>query len=149
MNGLVDLERRGLIARISYNRRRVSDLMRIASRDLEVARSLADESTDWSYSIAYNSMLQSARALMFSRGYRPTGQAPHLTVVSFLRSSFDKELGQLITELDRMRKKRHVSVYDTAGAISQSEMRHALKVADEFHEKVRNLFQLGASHSRS
>ncbi len=143
MSGLSDLERRGLVSRISYSRRRVEDLMRIAARDLDVARSLADESMDWSYSIAYNSMLQSARALMFSRGYRPTGQTPHLAVVSFLRNSFNKELGHLITEFDRIRKKRHISVYDTAGAISQSEMQHALKVASELYEKARSLLEAG------
>ncbi len=139
MSGLADLERRGLIARISYSRKRVRDFIGIASRDLEVARSLVDESADWSHSIAYNSMLQSSRALMFSRGYRPTGQASHLAVIMFLRNSFAKELGPLVTELDRVRKKRHVSVYDTAGSVSQLEARHALEAADELLKKVKSL----------
>jgi len=38
-----------------------------------------------------------------------------------------------------MRKKRHVSVYDTAGTISESEVEYALKVSTRFHERARNL----------
>ncbi len=116
-----DLERKGLVTRISVDRKRVKDLLRLAARDLRVARSLNRESPDWAYSIAYNSMLQSARALMFSRGYRPTGNTPHFAVIAFLRSTFSQQLGTLIGELDRMRKKRHISVYDTAGTISEGK----------------------------
>lgn len=101
MTVLADLERKGLITRISINSRRVKDLLRLAARDLRVARTLSRESPDWAYSIAYNSMLQSARALMFSRGYRPTGTAPHFAVVAFLRSAYSQQLGTLIGELDR------------------------------------------------
>ena len=123
MTVLAELERKGLITRISTNSRRVKDLLRLAARDLRVARTLNRESPDWAYSIAYNRMLQSARALMFSRGYRPTGTTSHFAVIAFLRSAYSQQLGTLIGELDRMRKKRHVSVYDTAGTISDREMR--------------------------
>ncbi len=79
---------------------------------------------------------------MFSKGYRPSGGSPHVSVVTFLRHYFARELGQLITEFDRIRKKRHVSVYDTAGTISRIEMEHALKVAAEFYEKVRVILRI-------
>jgi len=136
---LAELERKGLITRISTNSRRVKDLLRLAARDLRVARTLNRESPDWAYSIAYNRMLQSARALMFSRGYRPTGTTSHFAVIAFLRSAYSQQLGTLIGELDRMRKKRHVSVYDTAGTISESEAEYALKVSSRFHERAKNL----------
>ncbi|HZY93715.1 MAG TPA: hypothetical protein VFE98_02510, partial [Candidatus Bathyarchaeia archaeon] len=96
---------------ISYSRKRVSDLMRIAARDLDVARHVMDESMDWSYSIAYNSMLQSSRALMFARGFRPSGERSHLAVVMFLRASFSKQLGP-VNRRTRPNKKEtsHLSI---------------------------------------
>ncbi len=76
---------------------------------------------------------------MFSRGYRPTGNTPHFAVVAFLRSTLLQQLGTLIGELDRMRKKRHISVYDIAGTISEGEVEHALKVSTLFHERAKNI----------
>ncbi len=77
---------------------------------------------------------------MFSKGYRTTTQTPHLAVILFLRTTFSKQLGILIDELDRMRRKRHVTIYDISGGVSDSEVEHALEAAEQFLDRVRTIF---------
>lgn len=62
---------------------------------------------DWTYSIAYNAILQAGRALMFAKGYRPDGANQHISVVKFAELFLD-ESDALV--FDRMRRKRHSSV---------------------------------------
>ncbi len=60
----------------------ISDRLGLAKRDIETARSLTN--ADWAYNIAYNAMLQAARALMFAEAYRTAGgEGQHRTVVQF------------------------------------------------------------------
>ncbi|MBU4491120.1 MAG: HEPN domain-containing protein [Euryarchaeota archaeon] len=64
-----ELERAGIIKRLPIDEKKVSDALDLAKRDLKAARNMMGENCDWAFSIAYNSMLQSARALMFSKGW--------------------------------------------------------------------------------
>lgn len=131
-----DLEREGLISKISVNNKRVNECLVIAERDLKTAISLSDNS-DWAFSIAYNSMLQSARALMFSFGFRPKGQAKHISTVRFAEAVLGKKAKEIIIILDRMRRKRHKVVYDTSGLISQLEANKAITNADKFFKLIK------------
>jgi hypothetical protein len=76
----VELEAEGLIRKTRMDPKRVTDSLELARRDIETARSVLDHSHDWAYNIAYNAMLQSSRALMFSLGqprqYVPLPQVP-------------------------------------------------------------------------
>ena len=55
----------------------IKQLLQLAIRDLSTATRNLDEAPDWAYSIAYNSILQAGRALMFFDGYRPRGGEQH------------------------------------------------------------------------
>jgi uncharacterized protein (UPF0332 family) len=136
---LDELESRGLIKSLPVNRRRVMDSIELAERDLKTANKILGEDHDWAFSIAYNSMLQAARALMFSRGYRPSGDAPHLSVARFIETSLGRELRDVVTAFDKMRRKRHLAVYERTGAISETDARNAIRWAEEFLNEVKKI----------
>ena len=66
-----NLLKRGLIKPFDAAPSQISDRLVLARRDSETARSVAN--ADRAYNIAYNAMLQAARALMFAEGYRTAG----------------------------------------------------------------------------
>ncbi len=55
------------------NSKDINQLLQLAKRDYKTALKNLEDSPDWAYSIAYNSILQASRALMFHDGYRPRG----------------------------------------------------------------------------
>lgn len=113
-----DLEREGLIRKQPADPRAVAALLGLARRDLATSEHLLHSSNDWCYTIAYNAVLQAGRALMLSRGYRPDGPNQHISVVKFCALHLPEND---ILIFDRMRRKRHSSVYDAAGTVSDSE----------------------------
>lgn len=98
---------------------------------------------DWALAIAYNSMLQAGRALMFSKGYRPAGEYKHVGVVDFVHEVFGKEMSsRMIDVFNRARKKRHRVVYEETNIVSIDEARNAVNLAEEFIEWVRMILKL-------
>lgn len=65
------LLRSGRIRRESVSRTEVREALKLAERDLRVARKLMGEELDWGFTVAYNAVLQAGRAFMFAKGYRP------------------------------------------------------------------------------
>ncbi|WP_292410180.1 MULTISPECIES: HEPN domain-containing protein [unclassified Methanoculleus] len=133
---LEDLERQGLIKRLPPDRKKVDDAMALARRDIETARILLPIDCDWAYTIAYNAALQAGRALMFAKGYRPDGANQHISVVKFAGLFIDEDDALVF---DRMRRKRHSSVYDAAGTISGAEAEFAVNSAVALIQKVETL----------
>ncbi len=127
-----DLESRGLIRKTKIDDKRVEDSLDLARRDIEAAEAMLDKTYDWAYSIAYNAMLQATRALMFSMDYRPDGKNQHVSVVKFAEEVFGTTHKDTIILFERMRRNRHISVYDTPGTISETQARNAIAKAQEF-----------------
>ena len=66
---LEELLAKGMIERIKINKLLIEKAISLADRDLKAAEDNSeDKNYDWCLSIAYNAMLQSGRALMFSKG---------------------------------------------------------------------------------
>jgi uncharacterized protein (UPF0332 family) len=118
------------------NQTNIEKLMQLATRDLSTAARNLEEAPDWAYSIAYNSILQADRALMFSDGYRPRGSEQHATVVEFLEERLGTEFGAQVQLFDQMRRKRHRVIYESAGLVSKKEAEQAIAFAREFVEKI-------------
>ena len=137
------MEREGLIKSLPVNKGKVKDSFKLAERDLKTATKILREDHDWAFSIAYNSMLQAARALMFSRGYRPSGEAQHVSVVKFVEASLSKEFTDVVIAFDRMRRKRHLAIYDRAGAVSETDARNAIEWAGKFLTEVKKILSNG------
>jgi uncharacterized protein (UPF0332 family) len=135
---LDDLEREELIKKLPVNKKKVEDTMQLAGRDIKTARAMLPQDQDWAFSIAYNAMLQTLRALMFSKGYRPSGGNQHISVVRFAEIFLDEET---VVLFDRMRRKRHTSVYDTVGTISKKEAENAVENAEKLNKKINEIIK--------
>jgi uncharacterized protein (UPF0332 family) len=133
---LDELEREGYIKRLPADKKKVEDALNIAKRDIKVAKSVLREDDDWAFSITYNAMLQAIRALMFSKGYRPSGRNQHISVVRFAELFFKKED---VIVLDRMRRKRHATIYDTAGTISIREAENAVERGEKLVHEIEGM----------
>ncbi len=129
---------------IKTDRILVTKTFNLALRDVKTAkRNLENNDYDWALVIAYNSMLQVGRALMFSKGYRPAGEYRHVGVVGFVHEVFGKEMSdRMIDVFNRARKKRHRVVYEEADIVSMDEAKNAVKFAEEFIERVKTILKL-------
>ena len=84
----------------------IRKLLKVAARDLATAeRNLADDH-DWAYTIAYNAVLQAARALMLAKGFRPRGVESHATVVRFVEEALGKGYASQIALFDQRHDRR-------------------------------------------
>ncbi|MCX6687280.1 MAG: HEPN domain-containing protein [Methanoregula sp.] len=128
-----DLKRQGLIKMVPVDKKKIQDARDLALRDIATARTILSSDLDWAYTIAYNAILQAGRALMFSQGYRPDGATQHISVVKFVELYLNKNDSIIF---DRMRRKRNNSVYDTAGSITESEAKFAVKQAEDLVKKI-------------
>ena len=135
---LNNLERQGYIKKLPVSKRKVGDSLNLAKRDIKIAKSILKKDYDWSFSISYNAMLQTVRALMFSKGYRPSGTNQHISVVRFAEMFLDEET---VVIFDRMRRKRHSSIYDTAGTISKQQAENAVDIAERLIQKIETMIE--------
>jgi len=123
----------GLIKPLKVSDKQIRSRIALADRDIKTARVIMASDWDWGFSIAYNAILQAARALMFSKGYRPTrGEGQHLAAVRFAEIALGEQLGGEVYIFDKMRSKRHRVIYDVAGLISEQEAKQAFKFAQKF-----------------
>jgi len=134
-----DLLRSGRIRRETISPAEVREALTLADRDLRVARKLMGEELDWGFTVAYNAVLQAARAFMFARGYRPAGAEGHKNTFAFLAATLGPEQADLVSYFDRVRNKRNQAVYGMAGRIAETEARNLLAKATEFGKLVRRL----------
>ncbi|UUX92591.1 HEPN domain-containing protein [Methanoplanus endosymbiosus] len=133
-----ELLKKGIIKELKYDPRKVEDAIKLSERDLRTALSLLEIDPDWAYNIAYNSMLQATRALMFHNGFRPSGSNQHVAVVKYAEIHIEKKWS---LQLDRMRRKRHSLVYDQAGVISDTEVINALNRAESYFRVIENIIR--------
>lgn len=115
----------------------ISRLLALAERDIRTARRVMAEDWDWAFSIAYNAVLQAARAYMYARGFRPAAEQGHKNTFAFMRVALGDEFASLVGYFDRMRTKRNQAIYDVAGSITEAEARAIFGNAVEFVEIVR------------
>ena len=124
----------------------VGDLLALARRDLALAEAMTSDSLDWTEIMAYNSMLQSGRALMFHRGYRPAGESHHLAVIAFLERELGDADHDLIISMMNLRKKRNIALYSRTGTVSENEAAAAVSSARSLLGVVE--FAVGGFHEK-
>ena len=91
---LSDLLRDNRVRQVEPDAKQAAECVEAARRDIRVAKRMLSEDFDWAFSIAYNAMLQAARALMFSDGYVAVGENAHKTAVDYA----DAKLGAKMRE---------------------------------------------------
>jgi uncharacterized protein (UPF0332 family) len=129
----------GLIKPFEGSKAQVKARLELAERDIKVAKATMAHDRDWAFSIAYNSILQATRALMFAHGFRPApGEGQHKAAVQFAEVVLGDVFSDDIHIFDKMRSKRHRVIYDVSGLISQAEAKQAFTFAVRYVEAVKN-----------
>ena len=91
-----------------------------------------------SYEMAYNAMLHAARAFVFIKGFRPTTNFQHRTVVSFTEYFLGEEYKALTAKFDYMRKNRNKFIYEPWKLnISNTDAKNALSSATKFIQIIK------------
>ena len=129
--------------KISVDKSLIKNTLQLAERDLKTSKDIfKNKDYDWAFSISYNAMLQAGRALMFSEGYRPKGEYKHVSVIDFVKKKFGNEFAEKILFMfNKIRKKRHIAVYEQINIISESEAKNALETAELFVKKVKEILK--------
>jgi uncharacterized protein (UPF0332 family) len=111
----------------------IEKVMKSAEKNLKVSEKLLSIDEGHAYEVAYTAMLHAARAFVFVKGYRPTTNFQHKTVVAFTGHFLGDKYRALIERFDYMRKNRNNFIYEPwKFHISMTDAKSALKSAREF-----------------
>ena len=130
------LLKEGVIKKYPVDYRAINNLLKRAYIDLKTAKRNYGVDEECAYTYAYNALLRTGLALMFSYGFRPDIKNKHLTVVRFVTSVLGEDFRKLVGAYDIMRKKRHKFIYEPALPCSAKEAGDAIKIAEEFVNKI-------------
>lgn len=131
---LSDWLEKGWLVKHRPDRRETRELLGIADRDITDAQAKGI-STDTRLSLAYNAALQLAIAALAATGYRAGHEAHHYRAIQSLAFTINAST-DLVDQLDTFRKKRNISDYERAGAISDQEAKEMLALAKTLREMV-------------
>lgn len=126
---------------MSKNKELAKRTMELAISDLaEAETSYSMESYVWATVQAYTSMLNFARAVLFSEGIR---EKSHFCTVEYLRHNYINHYGDLIEKLDVLRRERHLTLYDSRDHVTGEKVKERIDWCREFYEKTKELLENG------
>jgi len=132
-----DYFREGLLRRGRIDKNEIKGSLELAERFLERAKgNMKIEYFDIAFTLAYNSMFHSARALLFSFGVK---ERSHFAMIEFLKEKLkdNKRILRFLTILDSYRISRHAIQY-RGELCSKLDAEEAIKDAEEFLNIVKN-----------
>lgn len=132
------LESAGFLKKEKIGIDQIRALLMSASKNIFASEKNLSIDEEACYTLAYNAMLKSARALVFLQGYRPHDGQQHKTTIEVAGEILGKEFSELIELFDKMRKKRNQFTYDPMLPLSLTEAKTALKTADDFYKRIRS-----------
>lgn len=125
---LTEWLKNGLIVEHNTSRQEISSLLRLVDRDLKDCNKV-ELSIDWRFNISYNAALQGANIALTASGFRTSrGESPHFRTIQSLEYTIRADR-KLINKFDAFRKKRNISEYDRAGAVSETELKEMIELA--------------------
>ena len=136
-----NLLKEGLIKKCPVDNKAIENLLKRASTDLKTAKRNLEADEECAYNYAYNGMLRSGLALMFSEGYRPEIKDKHQTIVRFASAILGEEFRTIINDYAFMRKKRNRFIYEPSIPCSIKEARDAINTAEEFVNRIAELIK--------
>jgi len=131
-----ELQNKKLIEKYQVPAEEIKAILEAAQSDLKTAQGLLNTDICWAFNIAYNSILETGLALMYTKGFRPTGEAKHVSVILFLRKVLGKEYETRLNRFNQMRRKRNKAVYGILRDITEYEARDSVVFATEFMEEI-------------
>jgi len=137
-----DCMREGLLRNVPPSKENADGSMRAANKWLEEAeKNLENEVFNSSVLSSYLAMFHSARAILFSDGFR---EKSHYCIGRYLEEKYVKKKlleSKWVELLDHIRELRHDNQYDINFFTSRDEAESALKTAKEFLERMRILLK--------
>ena len=112
----------------------IAGLLAIVERDLANAK-LAALADDWKFNIAYNAALQAATAALSAAGYRAGREQHHYRTIQSLSLTIGWPAVK-VDRFDRLRKKRNIAGYETAGIVSEREAGEMYELAAALRDDV-------------
>jgi len=136
---LKDYLDRGLIKAEEVGFDQIEKVIRAARNNIDVAEKLLAIDEGHSYETAYTAMLHAARAFVFIKGYRPTANFQHRTVVGFAGHFLGSDYKALVEKFDHMRRNRNNFIYEPwKFHVSATDAKNALISAREFVEVIKS-----------
>ena len=123
-----------LIEKHRPSAREIANLLHICDRDLEKVR-IIELGPDWRLSIAHNAALQAATAALAAAGYRTRKEGQHYRVIQSLAFTINTDPAT-IRQLDKFRKKRNISDYESAGLVTEQEAEEMVALARQLRDDV-------------
>ena len=140
-NYLKNLVKRGFLKKEEIGIDQIRALLSGASKNILSAQKNLEIDEETCYTMAYNSMIKVARALLFLQGLRPDDGQQHKTTVDVAGKILGAEFKNLINQFDNMRKKRNVFTYDPLAPLSYEETKNATETAKSFYNKVQKFLE--------
>ena len=131
-----DLKNKNLIEEYRIEKGEIEHILEAARSDIKTAQHLLNTDVCWAFNIAYNAVLQAGIALMNKKGFRPIGEAKHISVILFLRKALGEKYEAELDRFDQMRRKRHKAVYGLLRNITEYEARETVKFAEIFVKDI-------------
>lgn len=122
------------LVRHTSSKEEIANLFAISDRDLAACQT-KNLPADWRFAIAYNAALQAATAALAAAGYRAGRDSHHHRVIQSLEFTLVPQR-KMIDTFDKFRKKRNLSSYDVAGAVSDKEAHEMFELASILRAKV-------------
>jgi uncharacterized protein (UPF0332 family) len=133
---------KGFLKRQRVGFDQINKLISRAKKDLEGAQRMLENDPELAYDCAYSAMLHAGRAFVFMKGFRPTTNFQHKTVVEFTRRFLGEDYKILVEKFDRMRKNRNLFMYEPWKInISGTDAQNALKSAGDFMEVIKEVIR--------
>ncbi len=131
-----DLQKKKLIENYQVTTEEIKSILEAARSDIKTAQNLLNTDICWAFNIAYNSILEAGIALMHTKGFRPTGEAKHVSVILFLRKALGKDYQSDLDRFNQMRRRRNKAVYGILRDITEYEAKDTIKFAARLTEDI-------------
>ncbi len=114
----------------------IAYLLGVARRDLRTGKTVSQSNLDWAFAITYNSILQLSVAYMNYLGYRPRAGAKHVNTFKFMEKALSKDQQSMVRRIQKLRRKRNITIYERAGEITEKEVRDIVEFATRYYNEV-------------
>jgi uncharacterized protein (UPF0332 family) len=120
---------RGYLKQVAVEKGKIENSFNLSEHFLSRARgNLGMEYNDVAFMMAYNSMLHTAKALLFSKGY---SERNHFCMIALLQSEFTGEVSKFLDILDSYRVARH-SIQYRGASCALTDAKEAIDDAEKF-----------------
>jgi uncharacterized protein (UPF0332 family) len=130
-----------LVKKVKPDYEQINMQLNRAVKDLKTAKANLNIDLTWSLTIAYHSMIRGGRALMYSKGYLPTFNQSHKTIVEFTRVVLGNEYTDIISKFNRLRRRRHNFIYESENHVTLHDAKSSIDVSRKLIDKIVDLIK--------